>query len=338
MSRTLALPRDLLDRPADEAARWLALDELARAERARIELARGENPEALHDFRVGLRRLRSHLRAFRAELEDAAGRKARRRLGALADSTNVGRDAEVGLALLAEVAATAEGAERRAIDALSARLAERRDRSYRGTRERLLADFERLAGRLRERLSTWRVEVRLEGDEQPPRRFRAALGDELARHADALLGALESVGGAADSESIHRARIEAKRLRYLLEPVASRLAAAAEPVQRLRDLQDLLGRANDLSVLAGELAGEAGDTEREFIEAAASGARSRRPGGRSGRAALARRLAAERAEIWRRFDHDWLGPAAAESERLSAGIAALVDELAEPVAAEAGGG
>ena len=60
-----SLPADLLDRPAEEAVRRIALRELDRAERAREALVRGDDPEALHDFRVAIRRLRSHLRAYR---------------------------------------------------------------------------------------------------------------------------------------------------------------------------------------------------------------------------------------------------------------------------------
>ena len=53
--------------------------------------------EALHDFRVAVRRLRSVLRAYRRWLGRAAARKARRRFRSLAATTNDGRDAEVQL-------------------------------------------------------------------------------------------------------------------------------------------------------------------------------------------------------------------------------------------------
>ncbi|MBZ0102524.1 MAG: CHAD domain-containing protein, partial [Thermoanaerobaculia bacterium] len=59
------LPADLLERPAGEAARRIGLLELERAIAARQALARGDDSAALHDLRVALRRLRSHLRAWR---------------------------------------------------------------------------------------------------------------------------------------------------------------------------------------------------------------------------------------------------------------------------------
>ena len=51
----------LLPRPPEEGARRLALSYLDQAARARPRLADPADAEALHDFRVGLRRLRSCL-------------------------------------------------------------------------------------------------------------------------------------------------------------------------------------------------------------------------------------------------------------------------------------
>ncbi len=343
--RAVRLPADLLDRPAGESARRIALDLLARGVEARAALERGDDPEALHDFRVALRRLRSHLRAYRGDLEEAAGRKLRRRLGKLAAATNPGRDAEVGVDLLRELAAAADkprAAERRTGEALARRLATRRDATRsEAAGSSFLTSFDRLEAKLAERLGTWQVEVRLEGDDAPARTFRAALGDEVGRHAAALLEALESVHSAADEEAAHRARIEAKRLRYLLDPVAPLLPAAREPAKRLRDLQDLLGRANDLAVLAAELATEAAEAEHDSVTATARGsvrgigrstgrdtARARRPGGRTGRTALAKTIAAERAQLWSDFESRWLAPDAPEARALNATIATLVEALA----------
>lgn len=49
----------LLDRPAAEAARLLALRMLDAAAAARLRMDNPADPEALHDFRVAIRRLRS---------------------------------------------------------------------------------------------------------------------------------------------------------------------------------------------------------------------------------------------------------------------------------------
>lgn len=330
MSAAPRLPADLLERATGEAARLVALAELARAARARTALAAGSDPEALHDFRVAVRRLRSQLRAFRAELEGAASRKLSRLLRRIFAGTNPGRDAAVGIALLGEVASAAFPAEKRAAGALGARLAARRDEASRRLFEVLLPAFDALAKRLHERLASWQIEVRLDGAPEPPRPFRAALGAELARHAAALLDALEAARAGDDDRVLHRARIAAKRLRYLLEPVAPSLPSAREPVRRLRQLQDLLGGTRDLGVLADELAAEAADAERARIAAVTGGGgRVRSAGGRAGRAALARSLAARRAALEAELGRRWLDASAPDAVAFAAGIAALVEALAD---------
>src|SRR5918999_1214042 len=85
----------LLSRSPEEGARLLALSFLDQAAAARPRLADPADTEALHDFRVGLRRLRSCLRAYRDCLEDSVPKKLARKLRRLASSTGPGRDAEV---------------------------------------------------------------------------------------------------------------------------------------------------------------------------------------------------------------------------------------------------
>jgi len=338
MSPRSRSPAGLLDRPLAEAARRIALAELERAARARDALAEGSDPEALHDLRVALRRLRSQLRAWRGELGPAVGGKSRRRLRALAAATNPGRDAEVGAGIARELAAEARAAadtaarraapaEARAAEALAARLERRRDGVYAELADSGLPRFDALESRLRERLGTW--EVRLDAEAAAGPTLRAALAVEIRAHARALAEALgDAVSGAAGDEAAHCARIEAKRLRYLIEPVAGDLAGAREPLAALRALQDLLGDANDLAVLAGELAVDAAEAERARLAAVAGSpaAGARRDGGRSGRAALARRIAARRERLRASFESAWTGEGASAS-RLAGALAALLAEL-----------
>src|SRR5207253_1666114 len=60
-------------------------------------LAALDDVEALHDFRVALRRVRSALRSFRSELGDAVPKKLQRRLRDVTRATGAARDAEVQL-------------------------------------------------------------------------------------------------------------------------------------------------------------------------------------------------------------------------------------------------
>src|SRR5258708_18455205 len=89
------LTAQLLDAPVRHSSRAVARALLAVvvAERARLP----DGPNALHDFRVALRRLRSWQRAFRPWLRDTGRGRTRRALATLADASNDARDAEVGL-------------------------------------------------------------------------------------------------------------------------------------------------------------------------------------------------------------------------------------------------
>src|ERR1700752_1484631 len=85
---------ELLEQPVERAARDVALRLLERAEEERGRLSDGDDPEALHDFRVAVRRLRSWLKAFKQPLRGSVSGKHRGRLRRVAHATNAGRDAE----------------------------------------------------------------------------------------------------------------------------------------------------------------------------------------------------------------------------------------------------
>jgi CHAD domain-containing protein len=86
---------ELLQQPVDRAAREVALRLLDKAGKERHRLDDAGDPEALHDFRVAVRRLRSWLKAFKEPLRGSVSGKHRDLLRAVAHATNTGRDAEV---------------------------------------------------------------------------------------------------------------------------------------------------------------------------------------------------------------------------------------------------
>ena len=95
----MSLPDYLLDLPAEEAARLIALALLDRAARgAASRVADPTDRWRLHDFRVATRRLRSCLQAYRPEIDGSLSRRLRRRLARLARATRRSRDLEVHLA------------------------------------------------------------------------------------------------------------------------------------------------------------------------------------------------------------------------------------------------
>ena len=76
------------------------------------DAAQSGDVEALHDFRVAIRRLRSLLRAYQDLTDAAIPRRLRRGLRALARATNASRDLEVKLAWLEAEKASLKPRER----------------------------------------------------------------------------------------------------------------------------------------------------------------------------------------------------------------------------------
>ncbi|MCB9625664.1 MAG: CHAD domain-containing protein, partial [Sandaracinus sp.] len=240
----MTLPDDLLTRSADEATRRVALGLLDQAERACERVRSRGDDDALHDFRVAVRRLRSLARAHRRHLGDVLGGKRRRRLRAIQHATGGARDAEVALAWTRKLVHEIDESMRGALEAFERSLAEvpRDDAGAHAATEKL----EKLAQKIREPLAT--TTVRLEGDE--PETYGAVLGGLARTHVADLAEQLTRVTDRHEDEAIHDARIAGKRLRYLLEPVREAVPGVREIVTSLKRLQDVLGDVHDLHVLA----------------------------------------------------------------------------------------
>jgi CHAD domain-containing protein len=219
--------------PAGEAAVRLAHRYLDAAAESAGRMMVGNDPEALHDFRVALRRLRSVLRTFRSCLGKLP-KKLRRLLKRVVRATGTGRDAEVFLGWL-DAQSSLPAAEHAASEWLHNQLVTMRDEAYENLRAQVLTDFADLAQQLRRELTA--------------RRSQASYGEVMAEHVhdqSAKLAAdLARIRSAADTEFVHDARIQGKRLRYLIEPVSPRLPGARTAVKRLKAFQDETGALCD---------------------------------------------------------------------------------------------
>lgn len=264
------LPSDLLERPALEGARWLALLRLEQFRAARERTHEGE--EGLHDFRVALRRLRSVLRELREPLEGSVSGKMRRRLATLATPAGARRDLDVHLAWLAAERESLGHRERQGADQLEHALRREWRDADATLRRELARDHDRAVARLARRLGRYRLTIVL-GERREPAGTRAMLAAILDRLGDELGSAAARIRGLDDDRAIHRTRIATKRLRYVLEPLAARgwrrrslSRAAHEVIDELKELQEALGQMHDAHVLGAWLADRA-------AEAAARGAR-----------------------------------------------------------------
>ena len=286
----MPLHPEILDGTPTEGARGLALGMLAEARGRASLLAGPADAEALHDFRVSIRRLRSTLRAWREPLGKPVRDKDLRRLRRVARATSAARDAEVMVAWVAGIAGSLPPAHRATADWLAARLdsgTQRADLSRSLERFGAAADsLTRRFGRETPAGSPGALAGTSAGT------FAAALAGRIREQASSVQACLSRVKTEDDAPLAHRARIEGKRLRYLIEPLREAIGARADPaVKALKRLQDLLGDLND-----AQLAATATREARQELgaEPARAGQGSRLVGLRPGLRAL-ERLADERA-------------------------------------------
>lgn len=230
----------------------MALKSLAAAKAAERRLDDRFDREALHDFRVSIRRLRSLLRAYRPQLHGAVRPKERKRLRAIQRATGGGREAEVALEWLTKQHADLAPEQLAGLNWLSALLLERRRKCAEDLDTKVRASFRRTAEKLEERLAIMRSEQNLLA-EQPHVTFARTLGNLTEAHATDLLMNLGQIASLDHAAQLHEARITAKRLRYLLEPIRAYADKAQSVVKRSKRLQDVLGDLNDVHVLMREI-------------------------------------------------------------------------------------
>ncbi|HEX2076607.1 MAG TPA: CHAD domain-containing protein [Longimicrobium sp.] len=310
----------LLELGAHRAARWLALRFLEDAQAARARLDDPEDAEALHDFRVALRRLRSTVRAYADQLEDSLGGKDRRRLRALARATGESRDGEVMIAWMEARRGDLAETEVPALDWLLDRLGQRQEELDRALLDEVAHDFGRERRRLTGRLTEYTATVSPDDLREHPSMGGVA-ADLVVEHAEALRARLDASGSVEEQEALHEGRIAAKRLRYLLEPFTDELPEAAWAVKRLKRMQDTLGEMHDAHV-AGLLI-QAERAEAEALNQPLGGYLA------PGLDALAAAARAETERLYAEAEGEWLGGRAAE-------FFARVGGLAEQM--RAGGG
>ncbi len=317
-----ARTESLLERPLVESAALLVHGYLSQADRA-------VRPEALHDFRVALRRCRSVLRAYRPWLGKAAGKRIRRSLRRLMRQTNRSRDAEVHILWLEGARPALRRGERAGLNYLLARLHRRRLAGHAAAaavRDR----FERLDAALR---------ARLERTAPADLTFGRALGERLQEYTADVSARLTAASEPASGAELHDARLAVKRLRYLVEPAVDGLTDGAAVSTALKGMQDLLGELNDARMLAAtvdrELARVSTEQTARLRRLAVAGtdeelARARRRDERLGLVRILRLLHERRQELLRLLRNDHLDAARSACASLRRDGAALAGGSGAP--------
>jgi CHAD domain-containing protein len=247
----MTTPISWLTGPAQPAVRGIARDRLHRVQREAARLARPlglagaapDEPEAIHDFRVALRRLRIWLWAFRDYLPDSLHRNTEPRLRRWSGMTGAARDLEVQLAWLSGPAPSGPSLA-------SARQLAETVRSELGEAKAILVKalatgFPETARALAEALELPGAATR----RIAPEPMNAAMARALGRSFRALKRSLRSVRRVGDARQAHRARIAVKRLRYLLEALGPLTPSLRPGIDQLIRLQHLLGELHDAQLL-----------------------------------------------------------------------------------------
>jgi CHAD domain-containing protein len=196
-------------------------------------LGNDEDSEALHDFRVSLRHLRSFLKSFEGFIKGA--KKHRQRFSEVMILTNAGRDNEVHLAWLKSQQTNANELEQDGILYLLENLSS----SDHIDVEKVKKQFAKAAEKLEDTFSKDFKEI-----EESFAAITAAVLQSYSADLQSLLAAIEKP---EDDTAIHDARIDGKKLRYTLELLESKEATAL--VKRLKKFQDTAGDLHDLQVL-----------------------------------------------------------------------------------------
>jgi CHAD domain-containing protein len=228
------LPPELLGQPAGAVARSIGRLFLLKVLEESARIIADEDPEAIHDFRVALRRLRNWLQAFGPWLEDTVTPSSTRRLRRLSRVAGVARDLQVQRLTLRQMA-EADGpplaTEARRIELqLDREEVRAREKLFR----RVVEDLSSSGAKLAAQLHRGGLDAGASAAGPGPS-MAAAMATLLAERLEEVNTSLRRLRSASQTEMAHAARIAMKRLRYLLEPFGSAFG-------RLHDIQLLARR------------------------------------------------------------------------------------------------
>ena len=229
---------EILRSSFDEMARW---ESKARS---------WDDIEGVHQMRVNCRRMRAALRSFRSAVPNAVSVSWSDELGWLAGQLADARDLDVFIT--EALTPVADQLSLPGRDHLLSLAEQRRTAAYDAVRATLDSDR---YGRFKQDFPAW-FEARDWEQADLSEKQRKNLDTKIDKYARKLLYRLDSKvleSGAGldrnDAEQMHRLRIECKKLRYAAEFFAPIIPDLDAYIRHLRQLQDVLGTLNDVSVM-----------------------------------------------------------------------------------------
>ena len=235
--------------PMSEAGRKLLARQLRRMKRHEAGSRTGEDIESVHQMRVAIRRMRSLFKLLDDFYKPGAIAKYSRGLRQIARALGDIRDLDVFIVDLEAYRALLPPDEQTTLDTVIDLLDARRSQH----RQQLNAFFD--SGRYRRFVRRFQRFCKREG--RGARSVSAAETPHQARHVLPLLlhrrlarvRAYDTVLPADDDAILHALRVEFKQLRYAIEFFQPLLgSSAADFLRDARDMQDSLGRINDIAV------------------------------------------------------------------------------------------
>ncbi|HLY27317.1 MAG TPA: CHAD domain-containing protein [Aggregatilineales bacterium] len=240
-------PGIIPDEPMDSAGRKIFIYYLSRMLKYETAVRESDDPEGVHSMRVSIRRLRSALSTFEDYYRLRIIKDYRKEFRGVATALGEARDLDVAIHAGEFYAATLDMEHRAAfqglLDAWSAQLAASRvtlRTTLNGTAYADLVDRFAVFASTPERYGK-----SPDTDEPEPYLVRHVV-PMLVVERNAAVRAYERVFEGEDLDTLHRLRIEAKKLRYALESFAEVLGSQSnQVVNMVKKLQDDLGAIQD---------------------------------------------------------------------------------------------
>jgi CHAD domain-containing protein len=225
--------------PAVEHLRAYLKAQLRAVERHDPAVRVGSDPEDLHKLRVAVRRSRAALREARSLLGEERGRELRDELKWLGRQLGPARDLDVLTARLRIEAAELDGPDAIPAGKIVTQLESEREAAQAAVLETLESTrYAALLGMLEETVSA-----------PPVASSDISLSAVARREFRKLERQVKTLGVAPSNDALHRARIQAKRLRYATELSAQLLGKDGERVvSAAKQFQDVVGAHQDAVV------------------------------------------------------------------------------------------
>ena len=244
-------------------------------------MRRGTDPEDVHQARVAVRRLRSHLRTFLPLMDIEWAGSLRQELGWLADELGAVRDADVLMDRLRKHAGALFPRDRTAGAKILALVAARREHAMSQLRSTIHSN--RYIDLLKRLVDAARAPQLAPIAAESGLLTLPPLVASLWRNVD---GMVDGFGLNPTDDQLHRLRIRAKRCRYAAEAVSPVAGKRARSFARAAEaVQEVLGEHHDAVVAAQWLRDQAAAGSLTYVAgqftalelAAAAGSRARWP-------------------------------------------------------------